>query len=390
MKKVIGYFTFVLFLTACVGEDFIDDKLAMKERLSIVAANSGNADTVNVGDTIFYAANFFDINGNEQAQQVDWSSSKIEFASIDANGMAVGRKAGATNISAFAKDLTDERLLVVRQLQRIEISSTSTALLVGDSLTLSAKYFDKNGNPASAVFNWTSSNSSIAEVNSNGRLLAVGSGQAEIVASFNNIQSEVFRINVVSDTNAVASVEISASVTNIEVGGSLQFDAIVKNSNGTPISGNSVSWQSSDVSVLSVNSTGLAAANEVGSSVVTASVNQVQSNEISVLVNQAMTTSRMGTFQGRNNYRVSGTVVLSAQNNTQLQLDFSNFSSQNGPGLYVYLSNSLNGGIELEALNQRSGSFSILLPANITIDDYDFVLIWCKPFGVPFGSAQLN
>ena len=40
MKKVIGYFTFVLFLTACLGEDFIDDKLAMKERLSIVAANS--------------------------------------------------------------------------------------------------------------------------------------------------------------------------------------------------------------------------------------------------------------------------------------------------------------------------------------------------------------
>jgi hypothetical protein len=70
-----------------------------------------------------------------------------------------------------------------------------------------------------------------------------------------------------------------------------------------------------------------------------------------------------------------------------------NFQSQAGPGLYVYLSpigNGVSGGIELDELKSNSGAQEYPLPEDIDPADFEFVIIYCKPFGVPFGAAQLQ
>ena len=72
------------------------------------------------------------------------------------------------------------------------------------------------------------------------------------------------------------------------------------------------------------------------------------------------------------------------------------FKSSNGPGVYIYLTNSpesVAGGIELGAIKSNSGTqkYNVtMINSSIEINTYSHVLVHCKPFNVPFGYAALN
>jgi hypothetical protein len=71
---------------------------------------------------------------------------------------------------------------------------------------------------------------------------------------------------------------------------------------------------------------------------------------------------------------------------------FSNFKTDAGPDLRVYLSKNTNASdfIELGTLTATSGSFNYSIPANTNIADYKYALIWCQDFSVLFGNALLQ
>jgi hypothetical protein len=45
-------------------------------------------------------------------------------------------------------------------------------------------------------------------------------------------------------------------------------------------------------------------------------------------------------------------------------------------------------GVELGRLQQFTGTVSFDLPAGVSPDDYDTVIIWCKQFNVEIGRAR--
>jgi len=73
-------------------------------------------------------------------------------------------------------------------------------------------------------------------------------------------------------------------------------------------------------------------------------------------------------------------------------LRLENFKSTNGPDLYVYLSTDENASdfVNLGALKANSGNQNYEIPDDIDLGKYNKVLIWCKAFGVLFGSAELS
>ncbi|MCH9657590.1 DM13 domain-containing protein [archaeon] len=73
-------------------------------------------------------------------------------------------------------------------------------------------------------------------------------------------------------------------------------------------------------------------------------------------------------------------------------LRLENFKSTNGPDLYVYLSTNDNASdfVSLGMLKASSGNQNYEIPTNTDLSKYDKVLIWCKAFGVLFGSADLS
>ena len=76
---------------------------------------------------------------------------------------------------------------------------------------------------------------------------------------------------------------------------------------------------------------------------------------------------------------------------TKTILSFTDFETDNGPKLLVYLSDDKNDSrfIDLGELKSTEGSFYYEVDPSIDFSDYDNVLIWCKSFSVLFGSAEL-
>jgi hypothetical protein len=107
--------------------------------------------------------------------------------------------------------------------------------------------------------------------------------------------------------------------------------------------------------------------------------------------------ARTGSFVGLNGYDAEGTATLSF-NSSDLVLELgSDFSvSSGGAGLFLYLSNTPTGpltpsnSVEISSLASINGAQSYTLDPSIGIDDYQYVIVHCRPFNIPFGRAELN
>jgi len=73
-------------------------------------------------------------------------------------------------------------------------------------------------------------------------------------------------------------------------------------------------------------------------------------------------------------------------------LRLENFESTNGPDLFVYLATDDRASdfVNLGDLKANKGNQNYEIPDGTDLSKYNKVLIWCKAFGVLFGSAELS
>jgi len=99
---------------------------------------------------------------------------------------------------------------------------------------------------------------------------------------------------------------------------------------------------------------------------------------------------KTGSFEGLAGHYADGTAkIIKVGDLTYLR--FENFEVTNGPDLRVYLTSEgdVKNGLHLEKLKGSKGDQNYLLE-NIDLQIYDTVVIYCQPFGVYFGEAQLD
>ena len=242
---------------------------------------------------------------------------------------------------------------------------------------------------------WSSSDMNVISVSENGRIEALSTGNAFVTAEAMGISSEPILIAVIDDAEAVAIIEVSAEDNNaiLEAGSTLQLASRALNVTGSEVTSVEVTWASDNEQVATVDQNGLVTGVSDGMVRISVSSGTAQ-GFLDLTIGSSEALTRSGEIQGLNGYRASGSVALTTNTDGSLQLEFSdNFSIQNGPGLYVYLSNSSNGvagGIELGDLRSTSGADTYEIPAGVAINDFDFVILYCKPFGVGFGTAALS
>lgn len=74
-------------------------------------------------------------------------------------------------------------------------------------------------------------------------------------------------------------------------------------------------------------------------------------------------------------------------------LSLSNFKSDDGPDLNIYLASSLttvtNDFIDLGDIAGIDGDYAYSLPENVDYAIYKYVVVWCVAFDVNFGYAEL-
>jgi Electron transfer DM13 len=101
------------------------------------------------------------------------------------------------------------------------------------------------------------------------------------------------------------------------------------------------------------------------------------------------TGSFIGVGDGIHNAEGIAKVIPLEDGSNILRLE--NLQVTNGPDLYVYLATDKSAldFVSLGKLKANNGNQNYNIPSQTDLIKYDTVLIWCRPFSVLFGSAEL-
>lgn len=132
----------------------------------------------------------------------------------------------------------------------VTLDQTQLSLSPGASTQLTATVRATTGVVLTdRAVSWTSSPSSVASVNSQGRVTAVAPGSATITATS---EGKTAQAVVTVAPEAVASVELTVPASTLEVGATTTIAAVVKSASGAVLSDRAVTWSSSSAETATV------------------------------------------------------------------------------------------------------------------------------------------
>jgi len=195
---------------------------------------------------------------------------------------------------------------------------------------------------------------------------------------------------------------ISNPLSTLEEGTDYQLETKYINYVGKEITNPVVNWSTNYPEILTVSETGLVTGISMGVATITASLTTEEenltvtnTNEITVSMSTAVEPVKFeGTITSTSSYLLKGSYSLVALDDggVKLSLGEDYEADTNLPGLYVYLGNnpkSIADAHEIGPVTVFQGAHFYDLPT-IDIYDYNYILYWCKPFGVKVGEGQIK
>lgn len=243
---------------------------------------------------------------------------------------------------------------------------------------------------------WKSEDVNIATVDQTGTVTGKSKGQTLITILSPGIDTVTVDISVIESTDEVARVAVKSSKTSFQKGETIQLSFDAYDIDDQLITGKQATWTSSNSSIVSVDSNGLALAENDGDANIIAQVDGIKSPGYKLVVG---TQARVGIFQGSGSYKAKGTATLMLDANNQLILNFSDdFETSFALGTFVYQANSTSGtvvrtqGVEIaEVTNNGAKTYNISnINSSIGLNDYQYVILLCKPASITFGFAEMK
>ena len=76
----------------------------------------------------------------------------------------------------------------------------------------------------------------------------------------------------------------------------------------------------------------------------------------------------------------------------QTTVRFEDYDGTNGPDLFIYLTKDLeaNEFVSLGRSRGNMGNINYVVPDDVDVGEYKYVMTWCKAFGVLFDYAEIN
>lgn len=230
---------------------------------------SGNKN-IKVGESLQLSAAVKPANAN---QDVKWSSSNPEVATVDQKGLVTANKTkgGATIITVTSLENTQvsETCEVVVEdiaITSIELDRTYLPLKVGDKAKLTATVKPENTNLDKGV-TWKSDNPLIARVSEKGDILAIKSGTATITVTSVADTKITKTCEVIVEDIGIQSLELNKSILTLKVGDKETLIATILPAETTLDKG--VTWVSEDPSIATVSDKGEVTAVASGETTIT-------------------------------------------------------------------------------------------------------------------------
>ena len=197
------------------------------------------------------------VEPSNTTDKVTWSSSNEAVAKVADDGTVTAVKAGTAVITATAGNVKAEcTVTVTAPATKITLNTTRQKLKAGKSFTLIAAVA-----PADTTDKvvWSSNNTKVATVSSNGTVKALKAGTAVITVKAGNVKATC-TFTVANPVVKVSSVKLAATPSrSIAAGRRVQLKAAVAPSNAT---NKGVTWTSSNKKVATVNANGVVTFNK--------------------------------------------------------------------------------------------------------------------------------
>ncbi|HMN07617.1 MAG TPA: Ig-like domain-containing protein [Gemmatimonadaceae bacterium] len=245
--------------TVLSGPSTVGLSLTVSPRLDTIFA----ADTTAPGDTVRLLARVRSAatGGAVTGVAVSWTTSDAAVATVDANGLVSARGHGNATISAdlAGKEQVKATIVVAQRTQSISVTPAPASIfvddpiVVGDTVRLRAVARDRDGVVVTGTtITWRSSAPAIATVDGAGVVRAVALGTATITATGGGVSGNA----AVQVRTLVKSVAVTSPVAQALVSDTVQLTAKATGQNDQSMGGRRFTWQSSNLAVATVDSTG--------------------------------------------------------------------------------------------------------------------------------------
>jgi uncharacterized protein YjdB len=245
---------------------------------------------------------------NASEKTVTWTTSDATVATVDNTGKVTAVKVGTAKIKAAAGGKEAECTVTVTAapvaVTGVTLNKSTTSLAVGANETLTATVLPTEA--TNKTVTWTTSDATVATVDSTGKVIAVKVGTAKITATAGGKSAEC-SVTVTAATVAVTSVTLKTS-TSLTVGANETLTATVLPANAT---NKTVTWTTSDETVATVDATGKVTALKAGTAKITATAGG-KSAECSVTVTAATVAVTSVTLKTSTSLTVGANETLTA------------------------------------------------------------------------------
>lgn len=242
-------------------------------KVSRITLSASTGLTLTKGQTQKLTATVVPANATNKA--VTWKTSDKNVATVSENGLVTAKSAGTATITCTAQDGSGVKatckVTVTVPVSGIQLSQTSAALTVGDTLTLTKTIYPSDA--TNQAVTWTSSSDAVASVDSNGKITAKTAGSAVITCKSVSDNSVVGICNVTVKAKVqtpseikVNKITLNKTTASVTKGKTLQLTATVTPSNATK---KEVKWSTSNKNVAMVSPSGLVTTKSAGTAIIT-------------------------------------------------------------------------------------------------------------------------
>jgi uncharacterized protein YjdB len=216
----------------------------------------------------------------------------------------------------------------------VTVAPPSASIVAGTTTTLQATVKDQNGNGMTGqTVTWSTSNAVAATVNSTGVVSGVAAGSATITATSSG-KSGTSAITVTAVAPVVTTVTVAPTSASIVAGATTTLQATVKDQSGNAMTGQTVTWSTSNAAAATVNSTGVVSGVAAGSATITAT-SSGKTGTSAITVTAA---SGSGTLLFQENFEDANLASRGWYDNTNVQLStVEHIAGSNSSAQYHFL-----------------------------------------------------
>ena len=178
---------------------------------------------------------------------------------------------------------------------RVEITSPSNRLEVGQNMQVTVRYFDASSSQLTGrTISYSTSSSSLATVSQTGLVTATAAGSVSVIATVDGIQGN---LPITVTDPPVFFIAISPTTPSVRLGETITLTAQPQNAIGLPLSGRAVTWSSASVALATITQAGVVTGVSPGNVYIRASTSD-RTDSVNLRVRSLVTPSITGTTSG--------------------------------------------------------------------------------------------